>query len=97
TVHFSKSWSINNNGRIALFGCWQDTLPPKQAELMETFGCTKPNNQAVLEFVREIAEETQPDQIFWVDGSEAEKQFLIEEALAQGVFLKLNQEKLPGC
>ena len=55
------------------------------------------NNQHVLKFVRETAELCQPDQIHWCDGSEAEKQALTEDAVAKGVLLKLNQEKLPGC
>jgi phosphoenolpyruvate carboxykinase (GTP) len=55
------------------------------------------NNQHVLKFVRETAEICQPDQIHWCDGSEAEKQALTEDAVAKGVLLKLNQEKLPGC
>ncbi|MEI6562627.1 MAG: phosphoenolpyruvate carboxykinase (GTP) [Verrucomicrobiota bacterium] len=61
------------------------------------FGTTQPTNQAVLEFVRTTAELTQPDQIFWVDGSEAEKAYLYDLAVKDGVLMKLNQEKLPGC
>ena len=64
---------------------------------MENYGCNKPNNQAIIDFVSKTAELTQPDQIFWVDGSEAEKQHLYDQAVAQGILLKLNQEKLPGC
>jgi phosphoenolpyruvate carboxykinase (GTP) len=64
---------------------------------MDTFGRTQPTNQAVLDFVRTTADLTQPDQIFWIDGSEAEKTFLYDQAVAQGILMKLNQEKLPGC
>jgi phosphoenolpyruvate carboxykinase (GTP) len=39
----------------------------------------------------------QPDEVFWCDGSEAEKEFLTAEAVAKGILIKLNQEKLPGC
>jgi len=61
------------------------------------FGTTQPTNQAVLDFVRTTAELTKPDQIFWIDGSEAEKEYLYDLAVKEGVLLKLNQEKLPGC
>ncbi|XHR28880.1 MAG: phosphoenolpyruvate carboxykinase (GTP) [Chthoniobacteraceae bacterium] len=64
---------------------------------MSTFGTTKPTNQAVLDFVKETAELTTPDQIFWVDGSEAEKDYLYDLAVKEGLLIKLNQEKRPGC
>ncbi len=46
---------------------------------------------------RNRARSPTPDRIFWVDGSEEEKELLLAEAVAQGVLIKLNQEKLPGC
>jgi len=61
------------------------------------FGTTQPTNQAVLDFVRTTAELTKPDQIFWIDGSETEKEYLYDLAVKEGVLMKLNQEKLPGC
>ena len=64
---------------------------------METFGQKQPTNQAILDFVRTTAELTKPDQIFWIDGSEAEKEYLYDLAVKDGILLKLNQEKLPGC
>src|SRR5205814_7267491 len=39
----------------------------------------------------------QPDQVFWCDGSEAEKEFLRSRAVESGVLERLNPEKLPGC
>jgi phosphoenolpyruvate carboxykinase (GTP) len=45
----------------------------------------------------EMADLTQPDRIFWCDGSESEKEALYAEAVRQGVLIRLNQEKLPGC
>jgi phosphoenolpyruvate carboxykinase (GTP) len=60
---------------------------------------TKPNtsNPAVLRWVEEMAALCQPDKVFWCDGSEAEKESLLEEAVSKGVLLRLNQKKLPGC
>jgi phosphoenolpyruvate carboxykinase (GTP) len=38
-----------------------------------------------------------PDEVIWIDGSEAQKRKLTEEALATGEVTELNQERLPGC
>src|SRR6266568_3384023 len=54
-------------------------------------------NKTVLAWVEEMAKLCQPDRIFWCDGSEREKEALAEEAVAEGVLIKLNQHKLPGC
>ncbi len=54
-------------------------------------------NAAVLRWVEEMAALCQPDKIVWCDGSDEEKKRLTDEALAQGILIKLNQEKLPGC
>jgi len=37
------------------------------------------------------------EQVFYCDGSAAEKDFLTKEALRMGVLIELNQQKLPGC
>ena len=52
---------------------------------------------ALNQWVDDVARQTQPDHIHWCDGSEAEKDALTADAVAQGVLIKLNQEKLPGC
>lgn len=44
-----------------------------------------------------MAKMTKPDQVVWIDGSQAEKDRLTKEALKTGELLELNQEKLPGC
>src|SRR6266542_4315384 len=58
-------------------------------------GDAMPQNQSVLDWVREIAALTQPENIFWCDGSERENEFLIEESLKQNVLIELNQKKVP--
>ncbi|MBI3417697.1 MAG: phosphoenolpyruvate carboxykinase (GTP) [Verrucomicrobia bacterium] len=63
----------------------------------KTLGQRNTNNPAVIAFVEEQTKLCQPDKIFWCDGSEAEKDALTAEAVAKGVLIKLNQEKLPGC
>src|SRR5260370_163952 len=58
-------------------------------------GDHKPANQAVLDWVHEVELLTQPENIFWCDGSERENDFLISESLKQEVLIKLNQKKAP--
>ena len=50
-------------------------------------GDHKPANQAVLDWVHEVELLTQPENIFWCDGSERENEFLIAESLKQNVLL----------
>src|SRR6266446_8014649 len=58
-------------------------------------GDARPANQAVLDGVHDIAALTEPENIFWCDGSERENEFLITESLNQNVLIKLNQQKVP--
>jgi phosphoenolpyruvate carboxykinase (GTP) len=55
-----------------------------------------PNNHVRL-WVAECAELCQPDKVHVLDGSAQEKQELIRQAVAEGVLIQLNQQKLPGC
>ena len=54
-------------------------------------------NQAVLDWIQEMAAMTQPDEIVWIDGSEAQLDQLRAQAAQTGEMIPLNQEKLPGC
>ncbi|WP_426228090.1 phosphoenolpyruvate carboxykinase (GTP) [Pseudarthrobacter sp. DSP2-3-2b1] len=50
---------------------------------------------ALLAWVEEVAELTQPDRIHWVDGSEEENTRLTDELVAAGTLTRLNQELFP--
>src|SRR3984957_10946541 len=63
----------------------------------ENLGTCNTTNPAALAWIEQKVKHCQPDQVFWCDGSEKERDFLYAEAVAQGVLIKLNQEKLPGC
>ena len=63
----------------------------------QIFGHCNATNPTVLAWVESQIKLCEPDHIFWCDGSEAEKEFLTAEAVAKGVLIKLNQDKLPGC
>ncbi len=58
-------------------------------------GDRKPANQAVLDWVQDVAKLTQPANVFWCDGSDRENAFLIEQSLQQNVLIKLNEKKVP--
>jgi len=55
------------------------------------------NNKYVNEWVKEMAELTQPDKIVWITGSDEQTDALRAEACATGELEKLNEEKLPNC
>src|SRR2546423_2930891 len=60
-------------------------------------GENKPPNKAVLDWVQEVQSLTQPENIFWCDGSEKENDYLLREACRLEVLFPFNQEKDPGC
>jgi len=49
------------------------------------------------QWVDEVARHTQPKDVSWCDGSEAENQRLIREMLAAGTLFELNQTRYPNC
>lgn len=54
-------------------------------------------NKKLQAWVDEIAALCKPDSIHWVTGTEEEKQSLLDLTEKQGMAIKLNQEKRPGC
>lgn len=62
---------------------------------MEAYTMT--TNKKVLQFVDEAVALAKPDNVVWIDGSEAQLEALRKEAIASGEMIKLNDEKLPGC
>ena len=53
-------------------------------------------NKKLLNWVNEWASICQPDNVYWCDGSEEENQRLLDEMVASGAAVKLNEEKRPG-
>ena len=54
-------------------------------------------NKHLIRWVEKMAELTQPARIHWVDGSQAENDWLCDEMVASGTLIRLNQERWPGC
>lgn len=54
-------------------------------------------NKSVIEWVNAMAALCAPDEVYWCNGSEAEKTILTKKAVERGEIEELNQKKLPGC
>jgi phosphoenolpyruvate carboxykinase (GTP) len=54
-------------------------------------------NRDVSAWVDEVARLTQPDRVYWCDGSDAEFQALERELIASKELLPLNSQSYPGC
>ena len=63
----------------------------------DRLGIRPPANEHIVQWVQEVADLTQPDHVFWCDGSEEEKKYLTEQAVAQGVLIPLDSKKWPRC
>ena len=54
-------------------------------------------NKKVTDWVAECAAMTKPEEIVWIDGSEAQLEAIRTLAVETGEMIRLNEEKLPGC
>ena len=55
------------------------------------------SNKKVLAFIEETKALCDPKEVVWVDGSEEQLEAFRKQAVEEGILIKLNQEKLPGC
>ena len=65
-----------------------------------SFGSTTPPAQAnviVRKWVEECVAMCKPDRVIWLKGGMQERTAMLEQGCKEGVFHKLNQDKLPGC
>src|SRR5947209_2527055 len=86
--------NCGHGSRLAIEGAGRDA---RAAMETKQFGAQAPANEVLRHWVEQVRTLVTPDQVFWGDGSEEEKHFLTEQAVEQGVLIRLNQDKLPGC
>jgi phosphoenolpyruvate carboxykinase (GTP) len=55
------------------------------------------SHPGIARWIDQIKPLTSPDEVVWCDGSEEERDRLIQQCLATGELLALDQQKLPGC
>lgn len=53
-------------------------------------------NKKVIAWVNEVADLTQPDSVYWCDGSEEENKAICDLLVKQGTFIPLNPKKRPN-
>src|SRR5205814_4605755 len=80
--------------KICESSCPMEKLAPAIAP-PPGIGTGRSHNKAVLDWVQSVARLTQPENIFWCDGSERENDYLLGEAGRQDVLIKLNDKKVP--
>src|SRR5215467_11991511 len=54
-------------------------------------------NQHLIRWVEKIAALTTPDSIHWVDGSKEENDWICDQMVQSGTFIRLNEKLWPGC
>jgi phosphoenolpyruvate carboxykinase (GTP) len=69
---------------------------PVGSTLPDASGAAPTTHPALLDWVRSVQELTQPAEVVWVDGSEAENKRLTEQLVAGGTFVRLNPETFPN-
>jgi phosphoenolpyruvate carboxykinase (GTP) len=67
------------------------------ATALHTFAGLSEMSNNVAEWVAGVQQLTQPDRVYWCDGSEAELKRLRAELVSKGELRALNQASFPGC
>jgi phosphoenolpyruvate carboxykinase (GTP) len=76
----------------------RDLTPPMKTVMTEIAIAAPPTtNKHLIRWVEKMADLTQPDRIHWIDGSQAEYDFLCDQLVNAGTFTKLNEKLWPGC
>jgi phosphoenolpyruvate carboxykinase (GTP) len=70
-------------------------LPDVGANLYEGIKVT--TNQDLKTWITDVADLTQPEEVYWCNGSKSEYRDMVEKLKASGGFVELNQETHPRC
>jgi phosphoenolpyruvate carboxykinase (GTP) len=65
-----------------------------QTDLTSAEPCS---NKYVRSWIDKVVAHVTPLDVVWCDGSDVQQKQLFHRGMAEGVFIELNQEKLPGC
>lgn len=87
-----QSQDTNAKPAAGITAGFLDSHPDIQKQIAS--GCANPFARAWIE---EMAALCQPDRLVFCNGSESERAQFLEQGVRDGTFIKLNQEKLPGC
>src|ERR1700761_7564949 len=71
-------------------------LPRRPVNFAKRIMAVTTNHQRLKAWVQEIAALTQPDDIYWCDGSEAEYDRLCQLLIDKGTFRRLSDAKRPN-
>jgi phosphoenolpyruvate carboxykinase (GTP) len=74
----------------------QGAQPARGDEKTGAGGKAGPNPD-VLAWVEQTSAMLKPDRTVWCDGSKEERQRLFDQGVRDGIFVKLNEQKWPGC
>jgi phosphoenolpyruvate carboxykinase (GTP) len=69
----------------------------KTAAIETAIAAPPTTNKHLIRWVEKMADLTQPDRIHWIDGSQAEYDFLCDQLVHAGTFTRLNEKLWPGC
>jgi len=73
------------------------TAAPSQARAKSHNAHPQNLNPQVQQWIEQCIHLCQPDRIYWCNGSAQERQELFDQGVKDGIFIQLNQQKLPGC
>ena len=69
----------------------------KTASVDSAISAPPTTNKHLIRWVEKMADLCQPDRIHWIDGSQAEYDFLCDQLVKAGTFTRLNEKLWPGC
>lgn len=83
-----------NSRQLVLEDTTQEAAP--NVAVQDALSNAPTTHAGLLAWVREVAELTQPDRVYWVNGSEEEYKGLTDELVEAGTLVRLNPETFPN-
>jgi phosphoenolpyruvate carboxykinase (GTP) len=83
-----------NSRQLVLEDTTQEAAP--NVAVQDALSNAPTTHAGLLAWVREVAELTQPERVYWVNGSEEEYKGLTDELVEAGTLVRLNPETFPN-